>query len=215
MNVLCILARAPSPGSGKSRLRSRLGDAATDRLALAFVEDVLNWPMGVADEVVVAYDGAAELLPAGAWCTCIRQARGDLGDRIAGAVDACFDRGAERVVIIGTDCPTMPAHLLEAAFAGLSRASSTVVPATDGGWIALGVDRPLGGALADVEWSSALTGELTIAALSTDGRPPQVLSAWYDVDEPGDVDRVRADRGGRHRAPRTFAVLDQMEVRAS
>ena len=213
VNVLCILARVPSPGVGKSRLRAQLGDRVTDRLAQAFVGDVLNWPVESADEVVVAHDGPPSLLPAGRW-VALPQVTGDLGNRIAGAIDGCFDRGAGRVVIVGTDCPTLPAVLLDAAFGGLSQVSSTLVPAADGGWIALGVDRRLGGALTDVVWSSSRAGEQTIACLRADGRPPRVLPEWYDIDEPADLARLRTDPGGHLRAPRTYAALHDIDANA-
>lgn len=214
MNALCLLARVPAPGAGKSRLRAGLGDAVTDRLTRAFVEDVLNWSTAAADAVVVACAGSTADLPlAGRPRACIPQVDGDLGDRIAAAVDASFELGATRVVIVGTDCPTLPARLVAAAFAGLSHAASTLVPAADGGWIALGVDRPLGATLARVVWSSELTGSQTIAALVADGRPPLVLPAWYDIDEPADLDRVLNDLGGSARAPRTYAALEEMVVR--
>lgn len=211
MNLLCVLARVPSAGSGKSRLRATLGDATTDRLARAFVEDVLDWPQDVADGLLVAHAGPVSLLPpAGSRAVLVAQVDGDLGDRIAAAVDDGFARGATRVVIVGTDCPTLPAALLAAAFSGLSTAPSTVIPAADGGWIALGVDRPLGRILDGVTWSSARAGKQTIEALRADGRRPLVLPPWYDIDEPADLDRIGAETAALARAPRTAAALAEM-----
>lgn len=211
MNLLCILARAPSPGTGKTRIRAGLGDAVTDRLTRAFLDDVLDWSTDAVDAVLVAHDGPAHLLSTERRPRrIVAQVEGDLGDRIAAAVDAGFEAGASRVVIVGSDCPTLPARLLELAFEGLSSAASTLVPARDGGWIALGVDRPLGATLAGVTWSSILTASQTIAALRADGRPPRVLPPWYDIDEPADLERLRRDPVGPVRAPRTHAVLSAL-----
>lgn len=212
MNLLCVLARVPVPGVGKSRLRARLGDAAADRLAHAFAADVLDWTTLAADALLVAHEGSANLLPPVRHPVAHRlpQVAGDLGARITAAVDAGFAAGAERVVIVGTDCPTLPDRLIDQAFAGLCRAASTLVPALDGGWIALGVDRPLGTTLAGVTWSSPLTGEQTIRALRAGGRPPLVLPAWYDIDEPGDLDRVRRDPAASSRAPRTTRAVGEI-----
>ncbi|MGH7722176.1 MAG: TIGR04282 family arsenosugar biosynthesis glycosyltransferase [Candidatus Dormibacteria bacterium] len=213
MNVLCVLARAPAPGTGKSRLRSSLDGATTDRLALAFLEDVLAWSGEAADATLVASTGPAWLLPPLApRGVLVPQAEGGLGDRIAAAVDAAFLLGAGAVVILGSDCPTLPAALVEAAFTGLESAASTLIPAADGGWVALGVDRPLGDLLDGVTWSSPATARQTVAALRADGRAPRVLPPWYDIDEPGDLDRLCASPGEAARAPRTAAVLAGMRA---
>lgn len=212
MNLLCVLARVPVPGVGKSRLRSRLGDAATDRLAHAFAADVLDWATVAADAVLVVHEGPADLLPPARHpvTRCLPQAGGDLGARITAAVDAGFAAGADRVVIVGTDCPTLPDRLVSQAFAGLSLAAATLVPASDGGWIALGVDRPLASALAGVTWSSPLTGDQTIHALRAVGRSPLVLPGWYDIDDPSDLDRVRRDPAASTRAPRTTRAVGEI-----
>lgn len=213
MNLLCVLARVPQPGCGKSRLRAHLGDAATDELAGAFAADVLSWGERAADALLVCHRGPAELLPPGnAQRLVVPQVEGDLGERIAAAVDTGFGLGAQRVVIIGSDCPTLPAPLLHQAFAALDGAASTLVPAADGGWIAMGLDRRVRSSLAGVTWSSPHTGRDTMAALSAAGRPPTVLDPWYDIDEPADLDRVRADEGARARAPRTWAALAGLPV---
>lgn len=208
MNVLVVLARVPVPGSGKSRLRSVLGDTAVDLLTHALVADVLGWSSPSVDTLLVAHEGPAELLPDVAPAPrLVAQVEGNLGARIDAAVAAGFAQGAARVVIVGTDCPTLPAALIDAAFAGLSRSPSTLIPALDGGWIALGVDRPLDGALDAVSWSNALTGQQTIDALREHGRPPLLLPPWHDIDEPGDIQRLHWDRARLARAPRTAAVL--------
>jgi rSAM/selenodomain-associated transferase 1 len=213
MNLVCVLARAPEAGIGKSRLRARLGEATTDRLAGAFVTDVLRWAEDAADSLLVCHTGPVDLLPpARRSRATVSQVNGDLGDRIVAAVDAGFELGAHHVVIVGTDCPTLPASLLQLAFSELDHAASTLIPARDGGWIALGVDRPLGGALAGVTWSSAATASDTIAALGACGRPPRVLPPWYDLDEPGDLKRLRGDEAARERAPHTWAALADLRV---
>ena len=208
-----MLARAPEAGTGKSRLRVQLGDDVTDRLAGAFLADVLRWAEEAADVVLVSHTGSADRLPpAGRTRATVPQVSGSLGDRIAAAVDAGFDLGASRVVIVGTDCPTLPASLLQLAFSELDGAASTLIPADDGGWIALGVDRPLRAALAGVTWSSTTTGTETVAALRDTGRSPRVLPAWFDVDEPGDLQRLLRDEAARERAPATWAALAELRV---
>jgi len=211
--TVVVLARSPSPGVGKTRLRACLGDAV-DELAVAFLADTLAWAAGAADRVLVAYRGWPQTvarLCVGA-ARLVEQSDGNLGDRIAAAVDAAFVDGARKVVLVGSDSPTLPAALLDRCLSSLDHAEAAIVPADDGGWVALSVRRPLGRTLAHVPWSTAATGAATVAALAGDRRPPIVLPAWYDVDDLAGLSRLRLDlaNGGRFHAPRTALVVDRL-----
>ena len=212
--VLVVLARAPGRGSGKTRLRSALGgcpDELVDRLVRAMVEDTLAWATADGRPCVVAARGdvtaLAELAPA---ATIIRQGDGEFGDRIERAIAAGFDAGgAGAVVQIGTDSPSLPGSLLDSAFAALAGDDACLVPATDGGWVALGACRPLAGALtaAPIRWSTADAAADTTAALRAAGRRTSVLAPWHDVDDLDGVRRLWRDRAARRRAPATWAAV--------
>jgi uncharacterized protein len=177
---------------------------------MAFVEDTLGWAHQGAWDVLVAHRGPADGLRAAVpGVSLITQVDGGLGERITGAVAHAFAQGAPRVVLVGTDSPTLPRTLLAATFAQLAVADATVVPAIDGGWVALGITRPLDDALGNVTWSSATTCVETIEALHRNGRRVACLPAWYDVDEVADLRRLADDLDGPlgHRAPRTAALL--------
>src|SRR5262249_30330214 len=159
-----------------------------------FFADIAAWPLPEATSLLLAVteplDGLAEVA-SGAEVHLQKDAA--FGTRLADAVDTAFGRGADRVVIVGTDAPTLPAASVAACFAGLRRRRSTIVPASDGGWVALGVDRPLGGALDGVPWSTANTCRATERALRRAGRTPLVLAPWYDVDERGGLQQLRGE----------------------
>jgi glycosyltransferase A (GT-A) superfamily protein (DUF2064 family) len=208
--ALVVLARSPCPGVGKTRLRAVLGNVVDD-LAAAFLADTLAWGARAADRLLVAYRGPRQ--PVAQLCAgttqLVEQTGGELGRRITGAVDGAFAGGATQVVLVGSDSPTLPAGLLSVCFSTLARAEAAIVPATDGGWVALAVRRPLGRALTGVPCSTPRTGIATTAALSHDDRAPVVLAPWYDVDDRAGLARLRVDlaSGGARRAPRTAAAL--------
>ena len=62
--------------------------------------------------------------------------------------------GADRVVIIGADCPEVTASLLEDAFARLSTNDLVLGPASDGGYYLIGLRRPNAQLFTDISWSS-------------------------------------------------------------
>lgn len=211
MNTLVVFGRSPLPASGKTRLRKHLDGPAADSLYQAFFADILSWPLPESTTLMLAVteplDGLAAIAPA---ATVHVQPDIDFGDRIADAVDTAFGRGAERVVVVGTDSPTLPRETVAACFAGLRRHAATIVPASDGGWVALGVDRPIGQALRAVPWSCDRTCRATERALRRAGRRPLVLRPWYDVDDRAGLQVLRGEVRSREaaaRAPRTAAAL--------
>lgn len=122
----------------------------------------------------------------------VKQHGHDLGVRLRNALAAGFRNGAGRVVIIGTDSPSLPPRLIEEAFESLDGADVVLGPTTDGGYYLIGVRMPGStGRLAfldvGIEWSTGRVLRQTIAAASRAKLRTQLLAPWYDVDEPGDV----------------------------
>ncbi len=210
MNALIVFGRSPGDPTGKSRLRTLVGPELVDTLYGAFVADILSWELPAATILIAALsapaDGLRLLAPDARFL--VQPALG-FGARIRAAFDSAFHLGAERVVIVGTDAPTLPAESLAACFAGLDGHRSTLIPAVDGGWVALGLDAPLGNDLDRVPWSSRRTCAATQALLRRAGRSPALLDPWYDVDDADGLERLRAEvvGTGSLRAPRTAAAL--------
>lgn len=206
-----MFGRSPSPAAGKSRLRAHLDAPEADALYRAFFADILSWPLPDGTSLMLAVTTPLDGLGAIFGDAAVHlQPDADFGGRLADAVDSAFARGAERVVVVGTDAPTLPAETLNACFAGLSRRRATLVPAADGGWVALGLDRPLGHDLAGVPWSSDRACRATERALRRSGRPPLVLTPWYDVDDRSGLQLLRTEvrsAVAAARAPRTAAAL--------
>jgi uncharacterized protein len=214
-DALVVLARSPRAGAGKSRLRASLrgcAPAAVDRLVRALTEDTLGWA-GSGRRLVVAGCGdprALRLLARGA--EHVAQPVAPFGARIEAAVGAGFAalQARGRVVQIGTDSPSLPADLLDAAYDVLRGPdAAALVPAADGGWVALGLGRPLEGevARADIRWSTGHAAADTAAALRSAGRRVAVLPSWYDVDGEDGLRRLEVDATAALRAPRTLRAL--------
>ena len=66
-----------------------------------------------------------------------------------------------------------------------------VGPAWDGGYYLLGLRRPERALFTDVAWSTGAVLRQTLAAAAARGLVPTMLEAWYDVDEPHDLARLR------------------------
>ena len=135
-----MLARAPS-AAAKTRLAADVGAVAADQLYRAMLADLFANLAPGEHRVVPFVDGDTDAFRAASgWRGPVRaQPAGDLGGRIAGAVDGCRLDGAGSVLVIGTDAPQVAAVLIDRA-ATLLRACDVVVGrAVDGGFYLLGV----------------------------------------------------------------------------
>src|SRR5262249_30301094 len=141
--VLGVFAKWPQPGEVKTRLTPDSDRGAA--VARAFLLDTLARLSGVAARRIVAFAPAtaeaqfAGLVPSSLGLT--PQPDGDLGQRLVGFLTQQLEAGAETIVVVGADSPTLPVEYVERAFAELERANVVLGPATDGGYYLLGCGR--------------------------------------------------------------------------
>lgn len=191
-----VFARAPVLGQVKTRLARDVGDARALELYRWSGAAVMAQLRDASCERWVAYtpaDRRAEterwLGPADRW---IAQRDGDLGARLAAAVDAAFAEGDGPVLLVGTDCLAVTAERVAEALAALATHDATLGPAYDGGYYLLGLARPL--AVFDaVAWSTPAVADDTRARLRLAGATWAELPTGRDLDEAADLVAI-ADR---------------------
>src|SRR5690606_6809573 len=91
----------------------------------------------------------------------VPQADGDLGERMRRFFEAAFIAGAQRVVLIGSDSPTLPRERLDEAFRKLSTCDVVLGPSDDGGYYLIGCARPIDAIFKDISWSTPQVFEQT------------------------------------------------------
>jgi glycosyltransferase A (GT-A) superfamily protein (DUF2064 family) len=109
------------------------------------------------------------------------QREGDLGQRMAAFFAEQFVAGADRVVLIGTDSPTLGRSLIERAFHELNSVDVVLGPATDGGYYLIGCAGRVPPLFGGIAWGSSRVLQETIACLPASYRLA-LLPPWYDVD---------------------------------
>ena len=101
------------------------------------------------------------------------------------------------VLQVGMDTPQLTAALLAEAAGRLSTVDAVLGPATDGGWWALGLNRPAAAdVLRAVPMSRPDTGDRTLDALRRNGLTVGLLPELSDVDTMADAVRVAAQAPG-------------------
>jgi rSAM/selenodomain-associated transferase 1 len=124
----------------------------------------------------------------------IRTQRGnDLGERLENAFRAAFEEGVNRIVVVGSDSPTVPLECIEEAFDELTRHDVVIGPALDGGYYLLGSSRFVPELFRDISWGGPKVLQETDEALIRTGRSVLHLIPWYDIDTDEDLVRLREE----------------------
>jgi uncharacterized protein len=204
------MTKHPAPGRVKTRLAAALGPERAAALYEAFVLDLaerlapLGWP------VTWAYwpreAPFASILPG---ARCRAQEGRDLGERMSHAIAVELADGAGSVVVIGADAPHLDTSLLGEAAERLADDADLVLgPADDGGYYLIGLKAPAPALFAGIAWSTSGVLAATLARARVLGLQVHLLAPGFDVDEPADLERLRALLAvGAVRLPRTAGVL--------
>ncbi len=189
---IVIFAKAPVPGSAKTRLIPRLGDVGAARLAKRMLDDTVSHALGAGLGIpelcaTPAPDDAAWAchLPTGVRHS--DQGPGDLGQRLEAAAKRVIGAG-EQVLLIGTDCPELDSERLVEAAAQLDHHDAVICPAHDGGYVLLGLKNTDPSLFDDIAWSSDSVAPTTIARIKALGWSLFVGETMQDIDEPADLD---------------------------
>lgn len=203
------MAKAPIPGTVKTRLRLPPGDAA--RLQTAFITDTVDKARSLAPTTVAGTPGdrlglIRPLLPEN--ILLIPQRNGDLGDRMLAAAYALFDDAPDPVVILGTDAPTLPPDAITEAANSLDKHDISIIPSADGGYVLPGLRGPHKSVFSEIKWSTPEVNGQTLMRAKEAGLSVYEGAPGCDVDEPADLARVREELKVRPwLAPRTAEML--------
>jgi rSAM/selenodomain-associated transferase 1 len=194
---IILFAKRPREGSVKTRLIPLLGSAGALDLYRALLADavaLLRSRESPGREVELCLDGEpGEGYPApGIHCTL--QGEGDLGARMLRAFERSAKEGSEATVIVGADAPTLPPGRIEQAVDELLRGSPAVVcPSDDGGYVLIGLRRPVPRLFRSIPWGGERVLQVTRERARESGIRLHELEPWYDVDVDADLDRLRAE----------------------
>jgi hypothetical protein len=116
----------------------------------------------------------------------------DLGERMANAFARSFESGMEKVVLIGTDCPTLQPQHLNQAFEALTHSDLVLGPATDGGYYLIAMKRKADYLFEGISWSTSEVLSQTLAVATAHGLHFTLLDELSDIDTREDWERYRS-----------------------
>jgi hypothetical protein len=167
--AIAVFARAPLPGTVKTRLACHIGPRAAAQLYGAMLRDTLHAAQSASGalqscEVVLAFTpqdafAAGEYSLSPFWSgPRVQQCDGDIGRRMLDCIARLQDTGKHRVVLIGSDTPDLGARTIIDNLHLLCDYELTLCRSADGGFNLIGAAAPLPNELFDdVTWSSERT----------------------------------------------------------
>ena len=188
---LCVFAKAPISGKVKTRLLPILSEQQACRAHKKLLQHCISQTQSA--------DWQCQLWTTDTFHPYIKetaqqyamslhaQQGANLGEKMAFAVQQSLDN-FKHVIIVGTDCPSIDSMLINEAVKKLKAGFDVVLgPATDGGYVLIGLSIVENSIFDDIEWGSSEVLDTTRIRLRDAGLAWHELSAQRDIDRPDDL----------------------------
>jgi uncharacterized protein len=188
-DLLIIFYRNPELGKVKTRLAATLGDERALAIYLKLVAHTRSIASEVDCDRVVWYSNFVDTEDN--WPNDLfykdRQTGETLGDRMQLAFDRAFQKGYQRVCVIGTDCLELTSEILNRAFNKLTIQDAVIGPALDGGYYLLGMKKLHSELFKNKVWSTNKVFENTVNDFEQLNLSFDLLPTLTDIDEEKDL----------------------------
>ena len=194
---LIVFAKNPIPNQVKTRLLPKL---SADQAASLYCAFLMDWCETLAElsnvDVVIAYtppEGGSDLQRLiGNNVTYIPQTGTDLGARLTSATQWACDNGYKKILIVGSDSPTLPLSYISQAILSLNFCDIVIGPSMDGGYYLIGFSSDNLNVVVpyifeEIAWSTAHVLRQTVERIHTLNATFKLLPPWYDIDTPEDL----------------------------
>ncbi len=198
-NALLIVGKAPRAGQVKTRLTPPLTPRRAAQLYKSFLLDAVALARAIPDtDVVILFVPFAgsearlrQVLPRGV--RLLPQEGKGIGEGSAYGFRTLLGEGYEKVVLIGSDNPTLPPAYVREAFVALDCADLILGPVDDGGYYSIGMSKPHLGVFERIAWSTELVSQQVQARAAELRLRVHLIPTWYDVDTVAELERVAAE----------------------
>ena len=187
--AILIFSKAAELGNVKTRLRPLLTDSQCLSLHLALLQDTIAKCVLV-DADTILYLSSLTPLPFSPGIPTAVQNGANLGERMQNAFSEALLR-YERVVVVGTDSPTISPETLQQAFDGLDTHEMVLGPTEDGGYYLISLKQVIPEIFSDIPWGTLQVLEKTLHVVKH--RRVLLLPLYFDVDQPGDLMRLKKE----------------------
>jgi rSAM/selenodomain-associated transferase 1 len=189
---LILMARYPTPGRVKTRLADGIGARRAAQLYRSWLETFAREFAETPFEVEWRYTPSRSPFRRIVHNPRYRlrpQPDGSLGERMSAIFEESFAEGCRRVVMIGTDAPTMKLRVVRRAFRLLRQHDIVAQPTEDGGYALIGLSgrRDI---FSRISWSTARVMAQTRQRARRLGASLAELPVTFDVDTVEDLKKL-------------------------
>jgi glycosyltransferase A (GT-A) superfamily protein (DUF2064 family) len=218
-----ILATNPEAGRVKPGLAEALGASAAAKVYRSFIMDLCERfaHLSVRSRLVAyAPRGSRQsvaLLTSRHW-RLVQQQGGGRGQVLANLFEQAFRTGHQRVVLLLTDCPTVPGPFVIDAFDRLLTNDVVLGPNTDGGVYLVGMSLERPELLVGLDWNGDGVFDALVDRAEAYGLILGLVPHWYEVADRAGLDRLSSHlralsvSGGEGIPRRTQTLLQRLRL---
>ena len=194
---LIVFAKNPIPNQVKTRL---IPEVSPEQAASLYSAFLIDWCKTLSElsnvDLVIAYtpkESQSDIQTLlGEDVVYIPQAGIDLGERLTSATEWASENGYNKIILVGSDSPTLPISYIFQAVVGLDTRDVVIGPSVDGGYYLIGfssknLTTTVPSVFEDIAWSTANVFKQTVERIHAIDATLKLLPPWYDVDTPKDL----------------------------
>ena len=212
--TLVIMAKAPKPGTVKTRLAQCLPPPAVTALYRCLLDDTMTLARSVGNVEVAIMCPASDVDDLTRLAGDSVRVVAQTGEGLAAGLTSVFAHfaamGQQRIIAFNSDSPHLPASVLQRAFEALATSDVVIGPTHDGGYYLVGAKATHPGLFNGDGMGTSSALETLLGRVRAQGLSVQLADPFYDIDVASDLIRLDEElRLSPPRAPRTAAWLMQ------
>tara|TARA_R110002124_G_scaffold270742_1_gene439429 strand:+ start:975 stop:1574 length:600 start_codon:yes stop_codon:yes gene_type:complete len=193
---IIVFVKNAIPGKVKTRLAKTIGDKEALEVYLKLLEitktEVLKTEAD--KEVWYAWEVGQDDIWSKDQFNKRVQIEGNLGAKMKNAFKTSFEEGVDKIVLIGSDCPTLTSDILEEAFDELENNEVVFGPSKDGGYYLIGMNSYKPEVLEGIAWSTGKVMSQTEKRASKHNIKLAKLRVLNDIDNEKDWNEYLAGK---------------------
>jgi rSAM/selenodomain-associated transferase 1 len=210
--ALVIMAKAPRPGSAKTRLAQSLPPTAVVELYRCLLDDTMALAKSLDDVDVAIMCPAPDVEVLSREASATAPVLAQSGDGLAAGLTSVFAHfaaaGHRRIIAFNSDSPHLPVSVLKSAFQALTEHDVVVGPTHDGGYYLVGATASHPGLFSGDRLGTTNAFDALLARVRALGLSVRLTDPFYDIDVAADLSQLAAElQHAPARAPRTAQWL--------